>query len=122
MKSPDGKNYHVNAHSHNVLVIRKLNDALRINREGGYWKATDGVAALGYDTFAIFRDRIQAFDDFTFNNDPFGEHDFGKVTVDGTAVFWKIDYYSLDEQHHSPDPADPLVTKRYLTVMLAEEY
>lgn len=122
MKSPDGKNYHVNERSHNVLEIRRLNDALRINREGGYWKVTGGVAALGYETFAIIRDRIQAFDDFTFSNDPFGEHDFGKVVVDETEAFWKIDYYSLDEQHQSPDPADPSVTKRYLTVMLAEEY
>jgi uncharacterized protein DUF3768 len=37
-------------------------------------------------------------------------------------VFWKIEYYDKDLQFRSPDPADPAVTERIITIMLAEEY
>ena len=55
-------------------------------------------------------------------NDPHGEHDFGAFEFDGTPVMFKIDYYDKDLAFHSPDPADPTVTERVITLMLAEEY
>lgn len=42
--------------------------------------------------------------------------------VDGIRILWKIDYYDRDRQFHSPDPADPKVTVRVLTVMRSDEY
>ena len=65
---------------------------------------------------------VRAFDDFSENNDPYGEHDFGNFTLDGADVFWKIDYYDNDLRDGSPNPAEPALTKRVLTVLLAEEY
>ena len=60
--------------------------------------------------------------DFTPDNDPYGEHDFGCVTVDGRKVFWKIDYYDRECRYGSECPADPAQTTRVLTIMLASEY
>jgi hypothetical protein len=65
---------------------------------------------------------VAGFDTFTVENDPYGEHDFGSVSVRGSTVFFKIDCYDRDLRYHSPDPADPAVTCRVMTLMLAQEY
>ena len=122
MLSPDGQKYHSNEFSERRLQIRALNDRLRIRRLGGFFNITQGVKALGHECHLVIRQRIAEFDDFNFNNDPFGEHDFGKLTVDGHKLFWKIDYFDINVEYHSPDPADPKVTRRSLTIMLASEY
>jgi hypothetical protein len=102
--------------------IRDLNDALRKNLTGGSAVITCGVAALGEVFVARIVRTIAAFDDFHHANDPHSEHDFGAVEVDGYSLFFKIDYYDLQMSAHSPDPADPSVTQRVITTMLAEEY
>ena len=83
---------------------------------------TQGGEALGPDMVAKVMAAIRGFDAFGKDNDPHGEHDCATVTVDGISVIWKIDYYDLSMTRHSPDAADPAVTTRVLTVMLAEEY
>ena len=50
------------------------------------------------------------------------KHDFGSFDADGHTIFFKIDYFDKDLKYHSPDPADPTVTERLITIMLAEEY
>jgi hypothetical protein len=37
-------------------------------------------------------------------------------------IYFKIDYLDQTMSMHSPDPADPSVTPRVITIMLAEEY
>lgn len=56
------------------------------------------------------------------DNDPFGEHDFGSFEVAGHKVIFKIDYFDAHRAQHSPDPADPNVTERVMTIMLASEW
>ena len=51
-----------------------------------------------------------------------GEHDFGLVEIDGQEVLFKIEYYDLALKLHSPNPADPAVTSRVMTIFLPEEY
>jgi Protein of unknown function (DUF3768) len=68
-------------------------------------------------------DATLAFDNFTDENDPYREHDFGNFELDGETIFWKIDYYDRENPNvGSEDPADTDRTKRVLTVMLAAEY
>ena len=55
-------------------------------------------------------------------NDPYEEHDFGSFEADGHMIMFKIDYLDQALTYHSPDPADPAVTQRVITIMLAEEY
>ena len=100
--------------------VRALNDEFRQSLNGGRVVATRGILALP-DLHIIIR-RVQEFADFTEDNDPYHEHDFGFFTYDDQQVFWKIDAYDLDLQFGSPDPADSSVTTRVMTVMLAEEY
>jgi hypothetical protein len=102
--------------------IRELNDQLRQNFAGGAAVMTPGIAALGAEAVARIVKTVAVFDDFCHANDPHQEHDFGAFDADGQRVFFKIDYYDESLSYHSPDPADPSVTKRVITIMLAEEY
>ena len=66
--------------------------------------------------------KVRSFDAFGEDNDPHGEHDFGAFDLCGERLFWKIDYYDKDLSFGSPEPADPAVTRRVLTIMLASDY
>ena len=65
---------------------------------------------------------IAVFDDFCHANDPYEEHDFGSFEAEGHTIFFKIDYFDRNLKYLSPDPTDPVVTVRVITVMLADEY
>jgi len=102
--------------------IRALNDELRQNFAQGMAVMTPGIAALGAEAVARIVKTIAVFDDFCHANDPHEEHDFGSFEADGHMIYFKIDYFDETLTYHSPDAADPSVTKRVITIMLAEEY
>ncbi len=105
-----------------VSRIRELNDQFRHSLTGGVRLMTRGIVALGAEHQLAIRNAIAAFEDFSEENDPYGEHDFGALIVKGTPILFKIDYFDRGLSSHYPDPADPSVTERVLTIMLAEEY
>ena len=108
--------------AHTTGTIRRLNDELRRSLQTGIAVVTPGVAALGREAVQnIFR-TISVYDDFCKENDPYDEHDFGNFEANGEKIFFKIDYFDSNLNAHSPDPADPSVTERVITIMLAEEY
>ncbi|MDO9223588.1 MAG: DUF3768 domain-containing protein [Caulobacter sp.] len=104
--------------------IRQLNDDFREGGSGsaGEWFLTRGVQSEGADFVIMAIDAVRNYFGFDPHNDPYQEHDFGSVNVAGQHLFWKIDYYDPSLCYGSEDPADPTVTRRVLTVMLASEY
>jgi Protein of unknown function (DUF3768) len=101
-------------------LIRALNDELRKNFSQGHAVMTTGITALGAEAVARIVKTIGVYDDFCHASDPYEEHDFGSFEAEGHMIFFKIDYYDPTLTVHSPDPSDPIVTKR--VIMLAEEY
>ena len=102
--------------------IRELNDQFRKTLAGGRIVLTQGIQAMAEIDILHLLGLLQTYDDFSEGDDPYGEHDFGAIMMGGQKYFWKIDYYDNACEMHSPDPSDPAVTHRVLTLMLAEEY
>ena len=100
-----------------VSDIAKLNDAFRRANPAQY-VFTSGVAESLSLQDVVFA--VRHYDVFDEDNDPYGEHDFGSLTLSGNKLFWKIDYYDQQLKYW----CDPLnkTCRRLLTVMLAEEY
>jgi hypothetical protein len=105
-----------------TVRIQQLNDEFRQRLTGGIAVMTPGVAALGSAAVERIVKTVQVFDDFCHDNDPWQEHDFGAFDAEGEKIFFKIDYYDGALSVHSPDPSDPAVTKRVITLCLASEY
>lgn len=122
-----------------IATIRRLNDVARSNPGTGcIANVTGGFRALpDADRFAALA-AIVAFTKWDGDNDPYGEHDFGAIyrLAPGTwtedrpddekaitqTVFWKVDCYDNDLSFGSEAPWDKTLTKRVLTIMLANEY
>ena len=119
--------------------IARLNDLAR----SAMGVACTAVATVGFRSLpeadqSRVRELIETFDAFTEDNDPHGERDFGTIYQLGDGrwtterprlredererVFWKLDYYDRQMQFASEDAANPAVTRRVLTIMLADEY
>ena len=88
---------------------------------------TKGIAALGPAFVRKATKTVAAYDQFSEDNDPHGQRDFGcfdQPDANGTyhRVYWKIDYYDPDKERGSEDPRDPAKTCRVLPILLAEEW
>lgn len=101
--------------------ISVLNDRLRREMPHGSVMITHALSQLDNDKLREIASAIQAFEQFGPGNDPWGEHDFGQVEIDGEAYFWKIDAYDLNLEFASPDPTHEAVTRRILTIMLPSD-
>lgn len=106
--------------------VRELNDAFRQRlprpTKGCRLIVTEGLGSLTIEQFADLLQAVSTYADFSADNDPHGNHDFGTIEQEGVRFFWKIDCYDQWMQFGSPDPSDPAVTTRVLTIMLASEY
>jgi Protein of unknown function (DUF3768) len=102
-------------------TIVTLNDRLR-SRPGSGWVLTAAVRSRGTHFVNLAINAVRYFDAFTPGDKPHGERDFGAFEVCGERLFWKIDYYDLEFENGSEDPANPAITRRILTIMMASDY
>lgn len=108
-------------HGTRRATIRALNDAFRKSFVGGVVMITKAVVDLPPEDCADLLDAVRDYDLFEYENDPHGEHDLGILDTGAGRFLWKIDYYDRELRFGSPDPAEPGVTTRVLTIMKAEE-
>ena len=99
-----------------VTKIAELNDEFRRSFQGTVM--TPGIMYLD-DVLGLTK-RVYEFNDFTEDNDPYGEHDFGSFDWKGERILWKIDYFDQSLKY-GEDPLSPKC-KRVMTIMLASEY
>ena len=105
----------------NKIDVKKIaaqNDKFRKTFEGGKVLLTCGISSLPLMQQQEIMQKVRIFNNFTEDNDPYGEHDFGCFEYLGQQIFWKIDLYDF----YSPQPDDETQTNRVLTIMFAEEY
>lgn len=113
--------------------IRHLNDLARTKSEtvNATWIITTGVQHLlagnedgpaTPERFAALRHAVASFDDWSSDNDPHGEHDFGAFSLFGERLFFKMDYYHPERDMLAPDPGNIELCRRVLTMLLASEY
>ena len=110
-----------------VPRIAQLNDAFRRAEPGlpGKTVLTAGIVdLLNQQQIPLpkLAQLVASYDDFTEDNDPHGEHDFGAFEIGGAKCFWKIDTFDPHYEMASDDPMDLSKTNRVLTIMLAEEW
>lgn len=86
---------------------------------------TPGFRALPDTLQARLVAEVICFADFNEDNDPWGDHGFAVVEIDGTRIFWKIDLYDTDYSFGAgttEDATDPEKTRRVLTLYLPSEH
>ena len=102
--------------------IARLNDKFRRSFIGGEVLLSAGISAMSSEDKANIISMVQNFNDFTPSNDVYGEHDFFSIDYKGNKIFAKIDYYDLNYEFMSENPANPDITNRVLTILLSCEY
>ena len=109
--------------------IAAANDAFRKTANSGV-VFTATLAAEGLVTMLAILAKVRAYDAFTPDNDPYGEHEFGSIThalsLGGNprteTCFWKIDTYAdAALAFGAEDPLDANAV-RILTIMHASDY
>ena len=107
-------------------IISKLNDELRRYIFNAHNKdkivLSENVSTLPYKDKLEVLKKVKDFDNFTEDNNPYKENDFGAFDYKAIKFFWKIDYYDNDLHYHSEDNTNTEKTIRVLTVMKASEY
>ena len=102
--------------------IRTLNDAFRRTFVGGTVVITAGVEALPSTNAARSSRRCAPSTPSPTTTIPTANTTSARSTRAASAASGRSTMYDRETEMGSPDPADPSVTTRVLTIMLADEY
>ncbi|AFY57325.1 Protein of unknown function (DUF3768) [Rivularia sp. PCC 7116] len=107
--------------------ICALNDKFRQTFDAKLGKVviTQVVGCLNTNQLQKLLQAVKQFSDFNENNDPWKEHDMGKIELFDEKFFFKIDYFDRQKYQQgigSEEPYNVDKTFRVMTIMLASEY
>ncbi|MGB0438699.1 MAG: DUF3768 domain-containing protein, partial [Paracoccaceae bacterium] len=96
--------------SRDTKRIRHLNDRLRQEcthgaTGGNSVVVTDGIIAQGKPFVKAALKAVALHSAFTPDSDPWGEHDFGSIPLQGQTVLFKIDYFAKNMYFAAENPA-----------------
>jgi len=94
--------------------VAQKNDLFRQTFIGCKVVMTEGVAHSSDRENVI--GAVRSFAKFSEDNDPYQEHDFGSLEINGTIYFWKFDYYDDNYELYQEDG------NRVLTIGRMDEY
>ena len=107
-------------------IIREQNDAFRKmglqDESVGRWVLTKAINDEGPVFVAACIAAVRAYEDFSEDIDPNGDHSMGSFVVDGRTVWFKVDLYDASYEYGSSDPTDVTATRRVLTVLFPSDY
>ena len=83
--------------------IRALNDLFRQTSQGGQILMTHGVSNFNPETIGRIAEAVKNYNDFSEDNDPYGEHDFGSFEIDEHKLFWKIERHPRNSPYANND-------------------
>lgn len=113
--------------NNSTAQIRALNDKFRQTFDANLGKViiTHGVNCLNVNHLQQLVQAVKQFNDFNEDNDPWEEHDMGKIELFNEKFFFKIDYFDrqkYEQEIGSSEPENVHKTFRVMTIMLASEY
>lgn len=101
--------------------IALLNDEFRLNVCGADIRKSPEIAKLTQLAREEIYTALYMFDNFSFYNNPHPEREFGVLMFQQQAINWQIDYFDNERVGPSPDPCDPALTKRVMSIRTAAE-
>ena len=109
-----------------MIAIAEKNDLFRqkptLNEASGRWVYTAAINAEGPAFLEACVKAVGEYSDFTEDNDPYGTHEMGFMTVQGKKVWWKIDLFDQAYNMGSPNPSALVETRRVLTILFPDDY
>ena len=109
-----------------IGIIAAQNDLFRrswpLSALPGRFVLTRAIAARCAAFQRACLDTVRQYDDFHAGLDPYGTHEMGSFEIDGETVWFRIDLYDEAYEYGSPEPTDPMKTRRVLTILFPEDY